>query len=278
VNESDASLWSIVQQAQVGYRFEDLANLTIQAGVFLSPIGPESMAVRDNWQWSRSNLFFGLPFYHTGAQVSISPSSEWTLNLLVSNGWNSVVDNNDEKSLSLQALWSPSPRHTLSVLVFSGVERAEGAPEGRAWRHLLDLHGTTALSGAVSLQAHLNLGIEPNDFGTSAWAAGALALRLQVLPWLWFAARGDAFWENRAQNDLGTATSIFWNGDWVSSGTATVGIDPATGISFRIEFRHDQAEAPTFFRGDAKPREVGGAAEPSSRSQDTVTLGITSWF
>ena len=35
------------------------ARPALQAGVFLSPVGPE-VAVKDNWNWSRSNLFFGL--------------------------------------------------------------------------------------------------------------------------------------------------------------------------------------------------------------------------
>ena len=34
-----------------------------------SPVGPESIAVKDNWNWSRSNLFFGLWSYQTGVRA-----------------------------------------------------------------------------------------------------------------------------------------------------------------------------------------------------------------
>lgn len=72
---SDADLWQYLQQAYVGYRFRVGRGLLVSAGLFLSPIGPEGMAVHDNWNWSRSNLFFGLPFYHTGLRVAY-PLSE----------------------------------------------------------------------------------------------------------------------------------------------------------------------------------------------------------
>ncbi len=62
-----------MQQGFVGYRFPFRRGLVVQAGLFLSPIGPEGIAVRDNRNWSRSTLFFALPYYHTGARASLQP-------------------------------------------------------------------------------------------------------------------------------------------------------------------------------------------------------------
>ncbi|HVZ33840.1 MAG TPA: outer membrane beta-barrel protein, partial [Polyangiaceae bacterium] len=55
-NGTSAELWKYLQQANVGYRFADV--ISVSAGIFLSPIGPENMAIKDNWNWSRSDLFF----------------------------------------------------------------------------------------------------------------------------------------------------------------------------------------------------------------------------
>lgn len=275
-NESDAELWKYLQQAYVGHRFGTDARLSVAAGLFLSPIGPESMAVKDNWNWSRSNLFFGLPFYHTGARATYGLTEDWSVTLAGYNGWNSVVDNNAEKSVSVQVVYT-APELTLSALYFGGVERPRGAPEGRAWRHLGDVNLTWNASPRLAFLAHTNGGFEPNEYGVSRWVAGALYGRVKVYDTLFMAARGDAFAEHRAHDGDGRASSIFWPAPWVASGTATVDFRPHPRVSFRLECRHDEAGAPVFFGRRAVMAE-GGLYAANRRSQDTVTIGATSWF
>ncbi len=258
-----------------GYRFG--IGLTVTAGLFLSPIGPEGMAVRDNWNWSRSNLFFGLPFYHTGVRASYALSSEWAVTLAGYNGWNSVVDNNAEKSVSAQLTYTRSDL-AFSVLYFGGVERSPAALEGRAWRHLFDAHVTWHATSRLSLLAHVNGGFEPNAFGVSAWAAGALYGRFRIIDSLSVAVRGDVFVEGVGERNTGKTTSIFWPVPWVSSGTATVDFRPHERVSFRLEYRHDHAGADMFFGGSV---EGDGQTAPfvvNRRAQDTVTVGATTWF
>src|SRR5207248_6368973 len=55
-----------IQEAHVGWKAPLGHGLLFEAGVFPSPIGPEVFAVKDDWNWSRSNLFFALPYYHAG--------------------------------------------------------------------------------------------------------------------------------------------------------------------------------------------------------------------
>jgi hypothetical protein len=276
-NSSSAELWKYVQQAYVGYRFGLGRGLAVTAGIFLSPIGPESMAVRDNWNWSRSNLFFGLPFYHTGLRATYALTDEWVVTLAAYNGWNSVVDNNDEKSVSAQVTYTRSDV-VVSVLYFGGVERPRGAPEGRAWRHLLDAYATWHATPWLSLLAHANGGFEPNQFGVSAWAAGALYARFRIVPQWFFVVRGDAFYEHVAGNSAGTASPIFWPAPWVASGTATVDFRPHERVSFRLEYRHDHAGADMFFGGEVVGDGIVVPFVVNRASQDTLTLGTTTWF
>jgi hypothetical protein len=276
-NATGPELWKYVQQAHVGYRFGVGRGLTLTAGLFLSPIGPESMAVRDNWNWSRSNLFFGLPFYHTGVRASYALSEEWTVTLAGYNGWNSVVDNNDEKSVSAHLTYTRADV-AVSILYFGGIERQRGAQEGRAWRHLFDSHVTWHATPWLSLLAHANGGFEPNTFGLSAWAAGALSARLRVIEQLFFAFRGDVFYERSAENAGGRAAPIFWPAPWVSSGTATVDYRPHLRVSFRLEYRHDHAGGDMYFGGSVAG---DGGATPfvmNRNSQDTILVGVTTWF
>jgi hypothetical protein len=271
---TNAELWKYVQQAYVGYRFQLERELTVAAGIFLSPIGPEAMAVYDNWNWSRSNLFFGLPFYHTGVRATYSLSEVWSLQLAGYNGWNSVVDNNSEKSLSGQLLYT-QPELNLSVLYFGGVERARDAPEGRGFRHLFDAHMTWYASPRWSFRAEANVGFEPTRFGTSHWQAAALYARAQVLAMLYVAVRADAFFEHAAGSGARRASPLFWPAGWVSSGTLTCDYRPHDRVSLRIEYRRDQAASDTYF---GRRSEGDDGSTMNRASQDTLSIGATSWF
>ncbi|MDX2022074.1 MAG: outer membrane beta-barrel protein [Deltaproteobacteria bacterium] len=274
-NATNIELWKYVQQAYVGYHFGDA--VTASAGVFLSPIGPESMAVRDNWNWSRSNLFYGLPFYHTGVRLQYALSKAWAATAAIYNGWNSVVDNNSQKSLSLQLAYT-QPKVILSLLYFGGVERAPAASEGSGWRHLVDAHLTWHVSPRVSAMVHANGGFERTRFGGSHWAAGAIYGRILLVDRLFLALRADAFRQDVAQNGEGRESPIFWPTAWVSSGTATIDYRPHDRASFRLEFRHDHAGGDIYFGSNVAG--VGNVVPyvANRRSQDTLTLGATTWF
>jgi hypothetical protein len=274
---SGPTTWKYLQQANVGYRAPVGRGLLVQAGLFTSPVGYESLAVKDNWHWSRSNLFFGLPFYHTGARASYELDDRWTLTASVFNGWNSVVDNNRDKSVVLEVGFRPFEAVRGHLLYFGGVERPEGAPEGQPWRHDLDAFVQADLGERFAVIAHTNVGFEPNAYGTSAWVAFAASGRYRAADWLFFALRGDYFRERAGRGGAGRAAPIFWPGDWVSSATATADLRPADGLSVRLEYRHDHADVAMFFRGEVGV-DAGGAPAPDARSQDTLTLGATAWF
>ena len=278
---SNLDVWKFIQQAVVAWRAPLGRGLLLEAGVFLSPIGPEGMAVKDQWNWSRSNLFFGLPFYHTGMRASYGLTDTLTLSVAGYNGWNSVVDNNDEKSVSAALDYVVTDRVTFHALYFGGVERSPGSAERQGstpWRHVLDSYLALYPRPWLSLMAHGNVGVEPNAFGTSWWAAGALYARVRLRPWLYLAARGDFFHETAARNASGTASSISWPGRWVSSGTATLDARPHDNVSIRLEYRHDAAEGAMYFRGAVTSDAMTSAFVPNARSQDTLTLGVTTWF
>jgi hypothetical protein len=253
---SGPDLWKYVQTATLAYTS---SKLTLEAGLFPSPIGPEVFAVKDNWSWSRSNLFVGLPFYHTGVRASRPLGGGWTGTVALYNGWNSVVDNNASPSLSASATYTDACT-TAQLLYFGGVERD-------AWRHLFDAFATHK-RGRVAVTAHVDGGFERDDLGTSGWYAGALAAKLDLTPKLYGALRADYFREYGADG----ATAIAFPVPWVASGTATLALQPTDGLSVRLEYRHDRADRDAFFGGTVT------ADAPNRRDQDTVTLGATAWF
>lgn len=83
------------------------------------------------------------------------------------------------------------------------------------------------------------------------------------MSWLGLAARGDFF---RDESPDGVA-QLYWAGaDWMASVTTTMRFTPTESIDLYLEHRHDHAESAVFYEG--------AGADPSVRSQDTITVGV----
>jgi hypothetical protein len=275
VDASGPELWKYLQAANITAKLPD--EWVLEAGLFTSPIGPEAIPVKDNFNWSRSNLFFALPFYHTGAMLSHPLGGGWIGKLHVYNGWNTVVDNNGTPSVAVSAAHAGATT-TAQLLYFGGIERPSGAPEGQAWRNLFDAFVQHAVTDELTLLAQADAGIEPNAIGTSAWIAGAAYAKLVIDRRVYVAVRGDYFYEKVADNGTQKASAIFWPTRWVSSGTATLSYQPVDTVSVRVEYRHDHAASDAYFGGSVATDPTSMAFIPNRRAQDTALVGVTAWF
>lgn len=272
-NGSNAELWRYLQQAYVGQTFDVGRGLTVVAGLLLAPLGPETMPVRDSMNWSRSNLFFALPFYQTGVRASTTLAEGHEVSAMVFNGWNSVVDNNTAKSVALRYATSGGP-WSLQFVYFGGHERAPAAIEGRSLRHTFDAVGTWKPTPGVELAAHANAGFEPSRLGVAHWRGGALYGRLSLARDVFLAVRTDALEEHVP---VGAAAMVLPVA-WVASQTVTLDYRPHARTSIRLEGRDDRAASNLFFGGDVSGDGVDVPFVPNRRSQQTLTLGMTTWF
>ena len=253
--------------------------LVVDAGLFLSPIGPESLATHQNFHWSHSPLFFALPFYHAGARVQWLPNAAHAIRLGVYNGWNNALDNNAEKTLGLDYTYKPTGRATVGAAYFGGVERPTGAPEGRAWRNLFDVYLLYTPIRRLQTLLNTDVGFEPNTLGLSGWAAGNLSARVELMSWLFTAARGSLFLERRAESARVQAAAIAIPSSRVAAATLTLEAVPAKHVSCKLELRQDAAKTPIYFAGAvAGDGSANAPYLPNARSQTTLTLGATAWF
>ena len=285
-NATSSELWKYIQEANIAFKVPGRLpvgrGLLLQLGLVPSPIGIEAFAVKDNWNYSRSNLFFGLPFYHTGIRATYEWTGELSTTVAAFNGWNSVVDNNEEKSVQANVTYKVPNKVVLQALYFGGIERpASSRPEGPYWRHHFDASAQWDATRWLSLAAQGDYGFEPNRIGTARWIAGALYARIKPVERVYVALRGDRFHEHLATDTRGRSSSpLFWGGiEWVSSGTATLDVRPHDNISVRLEYRHDAADTPLFFGTNVQGD--GTTSSPyvaNARTQDTLLLGATAWF
>lgn len=276
VAPSGGDLWRIIQQAHVGYRIPIGRGLLVEAGIFLSPVGPEAPVSKDNWNLSRSTLFFALPFYHTGARASYPLTPQLSATAAVYNGWNTVVDNNPEKSVSVSLAWQ-SETLTASLLYFGGVERT-GTDIGRPWRHLFDAWGQWQVSERVALLGQANVGFEQTSVGLQPWVSTALATRVKVVDWLFLSGRADVLHEGDFVNGELVAAPIFFPATTVGSLTGTVDVRPVEHVAVRVEYRRDQANAPLYFSGTVEGDGAATPFVPNRLSQDTITVSAMGWF
>jgi hypothetical protein len=276
VSAFSASTWKHLQQAYVTYKL--VTQLAIEAGLFTTCIGYEAAAVKDNWQWSRSNLFYALPFYHAGGRVTFSPSDQLSLGAWLVNGWNLASDNNDGKSFMLQAQYKEK-RYTASLLYHGGPERPQSAPEGRPWRHLFDAWGQVeVLSERLWLAVHGDAGWEKNEIGLHQWVGGAGYARGKAFDFLYLALRGDIFLEDLGQSGGNVDAPIFFGVKAVRSLTYTIDVRPVDHLAFMLEYRRDTATAPLYYENTVPLDAAGAASVANATTQDTITVGATAFF
>jgi len=271
IGASDADLWRLVQQAIIAYKAGDLL---LEGGIFLSPIGFENLPIKDQWNWSRSNLFDALPFYHAGVRATYPLAKSVTGAVMVTNGWNDIVNRNPYPCVAGIVTWAPTPAVSTQLIYFGGVEPPPGTPVGQPWRNLFDAVASWQVTPELQLAVHADTGFEPDPLGTTSWVGGAAYARVHILPPLYVAVRADYLHERDATN----APRLFFPAASVHSITATADYRPVSNLSLRLEFRDDRASSPMYFRGDDVALDPMGNQIPTGTSQQTLTLGAVSWF
>jgi hypothetical protein len=250
-----------------------------EAGLFLSPLGLEALAPKDEWNWSRSFIWTALPGYHLGVRSTYAISDTVDVQVGAFNGWNAAIDNNEQKSVAVRISARPTDGFKATLLYFGGVERSTGSPEGRPWRHTFD--GAIELGPwhAIAGRLYSDCGVEGNRFGRSGWASGAVYVRYQLPVPVFVAARAEVLREWVAESSTGRAKPIFWGTPAIGSATLTADYRPGEHVSVQLEYRSDRAATDLFYR-----RNEGASALPSedrsptARSQQTLTAGVTTWF
>lgn len=267
--------WKNIQTAYVGYEAPVGNGVLIQAGLLPTQIGYEGAAAKDNWNFSRSNLFNYLPFFHLGARATYPVSDSWSLTGAIYNGTNQPLDLNKGKAASVQSAFVKDG-FILNLLYMGGNDRPYGDAMGKPWRNTFDLVTQYDVLPRLSLALMFNAGFEKGNLGVENWTAAALYARVKATEWLYFAARGDGIHERVAKKDGEISPIFFGGGDHIASGTFTAELRPIEGVSLRLEYRHDDSDkdVPLFYK---KGVDAMGL-QNLSKSQNTITVGMIGWF
>ncbi len=140
------------------------APFTLIAGKFVTLAGAEYIKSPLNTNYSRSILFgYAIPFTHTGVRATYKASDELSFVGGINQGWDQFKDSNNDKTIELQALYTPSKTVSLAATVYAGKENlgiyGSVTPE-KGSRNLLDLLGTFNLNDQTTLVLNFDYGTQ----------------------------------------------------------------------------------------------------------------------
>lgn len=183
---------NFLQQAMLTVVIPIGKGLTVNAGKMATHMGGEVIESVSNPNYSRSFLFvYAIPYYHVGLCATYPVSDNLSFTGYIYNGWNIMQDNNKEKTLGVEIIWTPSSNLTVIENWIGGAEQPDSVSTNK--RHVFDTIVNYTASDNFSLSLNADYGFEKQANGDLAiWkgvaligkytidAASALALRCEV--------------------------------------------------------------------------------------------------
>jgi hypothetical protein len=245
----------LVQQAFGTVKFNNMVSL--DAGKFVTTAGSEVIETNKNWLYSRSLLFGGIPFLHTGLRLNVKANDMVTVQASLVNGGvtNNDPDNNGWKTGGLSIGLAPMPALSLALTGYFGKEGVQGM-EGDM-NILVDLVANYTVSDKLSV----NLNFDYFKAGDPTWLGAALMGRFIVSEMLYLALRGE-FISTKSGGFggiMGDATLF--------EGTLMAGIPFGKNFEIRLEGRGDFSNKELFAKG-MTPR----------KNQITALAGFVAFF
>jgi len=253
-----------LQQAYIRWVAPVGSGLTLDFGKFITEMGYEVIEGYDGWNYnySRSLLFyFTIPFTHTGVRAAYEVNDQVMLVAALYNGWDSVVDNNDAKSVMLHAMVHLAEGTLVNLKYCGGAEQTDS--DGNL-RHVFNVNLTHELPSNITLALDLVYGTEDEasvvvagDDATWTGLAGMLRYALNDTVALNFRAE---FFNDEDGSRTGTAQDMW-------EVTITPEFTVGKNMVIRPEYRHDASDKDVFDKDGTL-----------TDSQETLGLNVFLYF
>ena len=225
-------VWRFLQQASLSYA---TGPLTLEAGLYPSHIGLESLQSHLNWTYTRSWMGELSPYYQAGLKGTWAFNDAWSAQLHLLNGWQTLGENNRGKALGTQVAYA-GERLSAAFNTFLGAEGPEGSDGTRLFA---DVVVTVHLTQALGLAATADAGTQDVPDGEAArWYAAGLNARLRLSEPVALAARVEAY-----RDDSGLLSGV---AQTLAEGTLTLEVRPAEHLILKLEARHDRSTEAVF--------------------------------
>jgi hypothetical protein len=223
------SSWKYVREATAELNID--STWWFKVGIGPSHIGHESAINAANMLLSRSLIADFTPYYLTGAGIGYRPTEAWTFNVFVVNGWQKIIDNNNELSLGTSVVWKPSGSSTMSWNTYVGNDAPTGT--GQRLRVHSDLWWDHTLADSLRIVATVDLGMLERTDRSGSDIAGYAGVKCAWRFTHLFRIGGRVEAMNDPNNVLVPATDRF------ETISASIGLDifPTDHFIVRLESR-----------------------------------------
>ena len=238
-------------RASVSYLAPIGKGLTIQAGLFNSLIGYESLYAKDNINYTRSWIADNSPYQMFGVNARYAIRDNLSFALFVINGYWHLANPNSRPSYGTQAAWKPSDRLTMTQTFYYGPDQNNTNLD--FWRFfsdsIVEWRGDDILA---TFEYHIGTeNVAVSGSPRAFWMGASVPLRWTISkPWS-IAVRPEFFWDRNGRQTGFEQT--------VKALTTTLQYTvpyERTNTILRLEHRFDEStgSAGGFFkRGEAGP-------------------------
>ena len=250
-------------EANAGIKLFKSKSIWFDFGVFGSPYTNESAISKDHLAYTRSFAPENVPYYLSGAKISLPLSKKINAYLYLINGWQQMQDANTGKSIGTQLEYRPNNNWLLNWNTYIGSETSSVNPEFGT-RYFTDFYFIYS-KGKWSATGCTYIGLQKRDgLQDATWWQANLIGRYDLSPKLSVTGRAE-YLKDRHEVLINPITGVA--GFSCYSGSLGLNAKPAENMLFRVEYRGFYSVKDVFERG-------GSPTQTSSM----LTGNVTVWF
>ena len=227
-----------ILEANVGIKVFKNKDIWLDAGVINSPYTNENAYSFDQIPYTRSLGPENVPYYLTGAKLTVPLSDKWTAYLYLLNGWQVIQAQHDPLDFGSQLEFKPNSKWDLNWNTYIGNESSVANP-GYKTRYFGDLYATYTPSDKWAFTAGAYMGwqrrMEDQALKTRNWWNANICARYTFAPGNSFSARVEHF-QDPNQVLLTPVTDV--SGFKLSSASLGYNLAVTSEVLFRLEARY----------------------------------------
>jgi len=156
-------------EANVGILVSARYKIWVDIGVLGSPYTNESAISKDHLMYTRSFAPENVPYYVTGAKLTVPVNPKLNTYFYILNGWQVIQDNNQGKSVATQVEYRPNQIMLFNWNTYVGDERSAAHPDFRM-RYFNDFYWIFNKGGKFSATSDFYFGYQQRvNASTASW-------------------------------------------------------------------------------------------------------------
>ena len=250
-------------EGSVGIKLSKNKNIWLDAGVFGSPYTNESAISKDHLAYTRSLGAENVPYYLSGAKLTLPLASKWNAYLYLLNGWQQIYDNNNKMSAGTQLEYRPNNNLLINWDTYVGQERsvADSTLGQRYFTDIYFIYSRKKFSATSCFYVGMQ---EQAESKKATWWQGNFIARYNLTEKLSVTGRIERFSDPRAVMIVPITKVKGFNTNGSSLG---LNYAIANNTLLRFEYRTFFSDKDVFIRNGAPVK-----------NSNTATANITIWF